>query len=303
MVLFHVPYIPLFIFIMEYFKTDSWILCRTYMFKLSHFIVIQYEIQLCLIITYYRTFTLRKSLARKIFKCLELSPAFKDNLIIIEISYSNAEILEFFILVFMSVTIKFCQTFFYSILFNPNSITVTPIVVFDSISKPLKHSICIFLPLVELTMKFSRAKRILLFISEIVFNYIFFIALKFEKETLAFQIETTKEYFLNFLKSINYTKLFYYVLRLKLYRIRFKLFKFRYLTCDSVKLQNHMPILTYDRFMVELYTDLKVYSFIHKSRKLVGEAFFLNWERGKLILVFWACNIKCIFHRMLYEKY
>lgn len=217
---------------MQYFKTESWISCRTCIFKLFHFVVIHYEIQLYLVILYFRTFTFRKKLAEKIFRYLELTPVFKDNLITVELNYSNIEILDFFILILISATIRFCQTFFTSILFNPNSlnsINLTPVVVFDFIIKPLKRSIFAFLPLIQLTLNFSRMKRILHFILEVVFNYFFIMALKFERTgTFACRIETTKEYFLNFLRSINYLKFFYYSLRIELYIIRFKLFKLAY---------------------------------------------------------------------------
>lgn len=220
---------------MEYFKIESWILSRTYMVKLIHFVVTQYEIQFYLIIIYYTTFTFRKNLARKIFRRLELTPVFKDNLVRIKLSYSNVEILEFFILVIILAMMSFLA----SIIFNSID-NITPAVIYDLISKPLKRSISSFLPFVQLSVTFFRAKRILLFILEIVFNYIFFIALKLQRtRTFADQIEITKEYFLDFLKSINYFKFFYYTLRFQFYKAGIKILKLRYLTY-----YNSAPILT-----------------------------------------------------------
>ena len=122
--------------------------------QIISFVAMQYGTKLYLLILFGRTFKFRRILARKIIKCLKLAPVFKDELIIIKITYSNTAILELFILILISARVSVCV----SIVFNLNINDITPIIVTEYTNKTMKGRLSSFILLVRHLMIFSRIK-------------------------------------------------------------------------------------------------------------------------------------------------
>jgi len=185
--------------------------------QIISFVAMQYGTKLYLLILFGRTFKFRRILARKIIKCLKLAPVFKDELVIIKVTYSNTAILELFILILISAMVSVCV----SIVFNLNINDITPIILIEYTNKTIRSRFSSFIPLVRYLMIFSMIKRLLVFMAEVSFNSTLILLRKIERiKILVNQIKKVKKCFLSRLKSTTLYRFFCYFFRFQLFRRR-----------------------------------------------------------------------------------